>query len=180
MVWISDDGLHRGQALRLEGTEPLPPSARDGRRVDGIAEDSQREIHMPVQGPMPSSATLVWRGICNCGWRGKLLWLEAGLADANDTGSTGSGTSEASRSIDDGIHEEWRDHLPAPGLNAAAALAALEMTADEYRQARRHLETKVAEARAAGASWAQIGPAAGISRKAAYKRWGYQSGMHSP
>lgn len=182
MVWISGDGRHRGQALRLEAIDRLPAPAREGMRINSI-KYSEREIYTTVQGLMPGTAMLMWRGICNCGWRGSLWGLEAALTDANVIPTIDTGTSEDAsrtwRSIEDGIHEEWRAHLPAPASKAAAALAALERAALQYRQARQRLETAVAMARAAGASWAQIGQAVGISRKAAYKRWGYEPGPAS-
>lgn len=54
------------------------------------------------------------------------------------------------------------------------ALEALERSSAGVRAAQLRLEDAVLAARAAGASWAQIGDAAGVSRQAAHERWGHQ------
>lgn len=51
------------------------------------------------------------------------------------------------------------------------ALAGVGNAAGVVARGRDQLETAVAEARAAGASWTQIGKAAGISRQSARERW---------
>ena len=43
--------------------------------------------------------------------------------------------------------------------------------AREYTQAGHRLDKTVAAAKAAGASWADIGRAVGISRQSAHERW---------
>jgi hypothetical protein len=79
--------------------------------------------------------------------------------------------ANASRKIEDAIHDEWRAHLPLRDPVAAAALAAVEAAARENEQASERLNSAVADARAAGASWAKVGETAGCSRQSAYKRW---------
>ncbi len=54
------------------------------------------------------------------------------------------------------------------------ALRSLERSSADLRSAQRRLEDAVLAARDAGASWAQIGDAAGMSRQAAHERWGHQ------
>ena len=54
------------------------------------------------------------------------------------------------------------------------ALQALERSSADIRAAQLRLEEAVLAARAAGASWAQIGDATGMSRQAAHERWGHQ------
>lgn len=52
----------------------------------------------------------------------------------------------------------------------------LEMVArisSEIAQAHQQLEHAVRDARADGATWAQIGLAAGVTRQAAHERWGH-------
>ncbi|MBT2586464.1 hypothetical protein [Arthrobacter sp. ISL-95] len=63
------------------------------------------------------------------------------------------------------IHEEWHAHI-AP----SEAILGVE-AAKERRQAGHRLDRTVAAAKAAGASWTDIGRAAGISRQAAHERW---------
>ena len=54
------------------------------------------------------------------------------------------------------------------------ALQVLERSSADIRAAQLRLEEAVLAARAAGASWAQIGDATGMSRQAAHERWGHQ------
>lgn len=51
------------------------------------------------------------------------------------------------------------------------ALAGIGNAAAVVTRGRDALETAVAEARAAGASWTEVGKAAGISRQAAREKW---------
>ncbi len=53
------------------------------------------------------------------------------------------------------------------------ALTALSAASAELRQAEDDLTQAVVQARRAGASWATIGQAIGISRQAAHERWGH-------
>ncbi|HML52029.1 MAG TPA: hypothetical protein PKD84_11590 [Propionicimonas sp.] len=53
------------------------------------------------------------------------------------------------------------------------ALEALSGASGELRQAEANLDHAVVQARRAGASWASIGQAIGISRQAAHERWGH-------
>jgi len=55
-----------------------------------------------------------------------------------------------------------------------AALREVERSCDELRAAQQRLEDAVLAARAAGATWAQVGDATGMSRQAAHERWGHQ------
>ena len=67
---------------------------------------------------------------------------------------------------EDAIHEEWKAHI-AP----SEAILGVEAAAREYAQAGQRLDKTVAAAKAAGASWADIGRAVGISRQSAHERW---------
>ena len=64
---------------------------------------------------------------------------------------------------------------PLPGTH----LAHLERTAMTARHADSALTAAAVEARQAGASWAQIGQAVGITRQAAQQRWG-AAHQHQP
>lgn len=63
---------------------------------------------------------------------------------------------------------------PASRVPLDATLQALERSSTQVRVAQQRLEDAVLAARAAGATWAQIGDAAGVSRQAAHERWGHQ------
>ncbi|MGO4591029.1 hypothetical protein [Paenarthrobacter sp. 2TAF44] len=68
--------------------------------------------------------------------------------------------------MEDAVQEEWLAHI-AP----SEAILGVEAAAKEHRQAGHRLDKTVAASNAAGASWADIGRAAGISRQAAHERW---------
>ena len=55
--------------------------------------------------------------------------------------------------------------------HGSEALLGVEAAAREYNQAGHRLDKTVAAAKAAGASWADIGRAVGISRQSAHERW---------
>mgnify|MGYP000890673426 CR=1 FL=1 len=55
-----------------------------------------------------------------------------------------------------------------------AALESLAGSTTQVRTAQLRLEDAVLAAREAGASWAQVGDATGMSRQAAHARWGHQ------
>ncbi len=74
--------------------------------------------------------------------------------------------AHASSEVEIAIHEGWKAHL-AP----LDAVAGLETAAREYNQAGHRLDKTVAAAKAAGATWADIGRAVGISRQSAHERW---------
>jgi hypothetical protein len=65
---------------------------------------------------------------------------------------------------------------PVPG----AALARLDQAASASREADSILTDAALATRRAGASWAQIGQAAGITRQAAQQRWGTPHHAHPP
>ncbi|MDE8670984.1 hypothetical protein PY310_20695 [Pseudarthrobacter sp. H3Y2-7] len=74
--------------------------------------------------------------------------------------------ANASSEVEDAIQDEWNAHI-AP----SEAILGVEAAAREYNQAGRRLDKTVAAAKAARASWADIGRAVGISRQSAHERW---------
>ncbi len=59
---------------------------------------------------------------------------------------------------------------PVPGAELAALIDAARLAADAGRQ----VDNAADAARTAGASWAQIGDALGLTRQAAQQRWGHR------
>lgn len=59
------------------------------------------------------------------------------------------------------------------GTDRDSAVAAVARTAAEIEDAQARLEVAVRAARAAGATWAQVGQAMGVTRQAAHERWGH-------
>ncbi|MET3937083.1 hypothetical protein [Arthrobacter sp. OAP107] len=71
-------------------------------------------------------------------------------------------SAHAPEPVDDAIGDEWLEHVAPLGVVAAAR---------NYTQAERRLDKTLAAAKAAGATWADICRAAGITCQAAHERW---------
>ena len=111
-----------------------------------------------------------WRGACTCGWQGE-LWqrvltaADADLAARKEYVPVGE-FADVSGEVEDAVQEEWLVHI-AP----FEAILGVEAAARAHRRAGHRLDKAVAAAKAAAASWTDIGRAAGISRQAAHERW---------
>ncbi|WP_458782336.1 hypothetical protein [Arthrobacter sp. D3-16] len=131
---------------------------------------NKRDKLMPAYEVIPDEEMIGWRGACGCGWQGELWKRVASPADADfsrrrDYISSG-GFADASREVGDAIHEEWKAHI-----SPSEAILGVQAAAREHSQAGQRLDKTVAAAKAAGASWADIGRAVGISRQSAHERW---------
>jgi hypothetical protein len=160
--------------LRMSGHLPLP-AAKERLPMRHPPATSGMSTY-PSRTRCRTEKIIGWRGACTCGWMGSLWERDANPADADSEGGRDriclDAVANASRKIEDAIHDEWRAHLPLRRYPvASAALAAVEAAAREYEQASERLNSAVADARAAGASWAKVGEAAGCSRQSVYKRW---------
>ena len=121
------------------------------RRYDG----SER---LDVVVPWDQVAT--WRVTCECGWTGE---QRPALADVKHDGSR-----DCPEDVEERIFAPaWEAHV-AP----FAALADLEQLVDQLRDIETSIENKVRLARNGGASWTQVGRAAGLSKQGAQQRWG--------
>lgn len=124
---------------------------------------------MPDYEVVPDREIFGWRGACTCGWRGE-LWervsspTEADFSRRRDYLSPDD-FAHASNEVEDAIDDEWKTHL-APLEEVAGVKAAAR-----DNQAGHRLDKTVAAAKAAGASWTDIGRAVGISRQSAHERW---------
>ncbi|UYY83716.1 hypothetical protein OIT41_20430 (plasmid) [Arthrobacter sp. YA7-1] len=119
---------------------------------------------------VPDAEVIGWRGACTCGWRG-MMWIRVGSAVEEDLPRRrayipSSGFSDPSASVEEAIEGEWRAHvMPLKLVDEVRAAAR------EYASAGERLTDSVAEAKAGGATWAEIGAAVGITRQAAQERW---------
>ena len=137
----------------------------------GSPETTNRQGNSPPDEEIvPHDLIMSWRGACTCGWQGE-LWQrvltpeEADFASRREYCPLGGGAYVSER-VEDAVQDEWMIHI-AP----SEAILGVEAAAREYRQAGHRLDKTVAAAKAAGASWTDIGHAAGISRQAAHERW---------
>lgn len=171
MGWVSNDYEHEGWAAAVASDGRLSASSsREGMLMQGITGRYQQDKMLPDYEVVPDREIIGWRGSCDCGWRGE-LWARVTSPAAADLSQRRDYVSpndfaNASGTVEDAIHEEWKAHL-AP----LEAVAGVEAAAREYTQAGHRLDKTVAAAKAAGASWTDIGRAVGISRQSAHERW---------
>lgn len=172
MGWTSNDFKHEGWVAEIAPDGRLSGSSTGaGILFHGITGNYQPagEFH-PDEEIVPHDLIMNWRGTCTCGWQGK-LWQrvltpeEADFASRREYCPAGGGAYVSER-VEDAVQDEWMIHI-AP----SEAILGVEAAAREYRQAGHRLDKTVAAAKAAGASWTDIGHAAGISRQAANERW---------
>lgn len=171
MGWVSNDNEHEGWAApvapdgRLSGS-----STSEGMLVQGITGRYKPDRMMPDYEVVPDREIIGWRGACQCGWQGELWERVTSPSDADFSQHQDYLASDefahASTEVEDAIHDEWKTHL-AP----LEAVAGVKAASREYNQAGHRLDKTVAAAKAAGASWADIGRAVGISRQSAHERW---------
>lgn len=171
MGWELDDRSHEGWAACVAPDGRLSArSSVEGMLVPGVTGDFPRDPLMPDHEVVPDAEIIGWRGACSCGWQGELWKRVTALAaaDFNKRREYASltGPANPSRRVEEAIRDEWRTHT-AP----AVATSGVEAAAREYVQAGIRLDKTVAAAKAAGATWAEIGKAVGISRQAAHERW---------
>ncbi|WP_072713667.1 hypothetical protein [Rhodococcus rhodnii] len=157
MGWMTERGDHAGWAAAV---------TPDGR---GSVGSTQGHMLLPDGEQIADNLVVGWRAQCECGWVGP-LWTRATDSRATDVREHQVFDTEGGDptvEVEDLIHAEWKVHVaPLESLSAVATAAA------DARQSRSRLDGVVAEARALGASWADIGRAAGISRQSAHERWG--------
>lgn len=171
MGWISTDNEHEGWAACVAPDGRLSASSSaEGMLFRGISGHYKPDKMMPDYDVIPDDEIVGWRGQCSCGWQGD-RWervTEPTAADFNHRRDyvAPDDSAHASLQVEDAIHNEWKAHI-AP----SEALLGLEAAAREYNRAGQRLAKTVAAAKAAGASWADIGRAVGISRQSAHERW---------
>jgi hypothetical protein len=138
--------------------------------VKGITGRYKPDKMLPDYEVVPDREIVSWRGACECGWQGE-LWERVTSSAAADLSRrrdylSPDNFAQASNEVGNTIHDEWKAHL-AP----LDAVAGVEAAAREYNRAGHRLDKTVAAAKSAGASWADIGRAVGISRQSAHERW---------
>lgn len=172
MGWTSNDYDHEGWVAFVAPDGRLSGSSTGaGVLFHGITGEYPPAGELdPDQEIVLDDLIMSWRGACTCGWQGE-LWhrvdspAEADIATRKEYVPLGD-AADVSGEVEDAIQQEWHVHI-AP----FEAILGVEAAAREHRQAAHRLDKTVSAAKAAGASWADIGRAAGISRQAAHERW---------
>jgi hypothetical protein len=178
MGWVSTDNEHEGWAACVAPDGRLSAASSAERILfPGISGRYQPDKMMPDHDVVPDNEIKGWRGQCSCGWQGDRWERVTSPADADFSHRRDyvapDDSAHASPKVEDAIHNEWKAHIAPP-----EALRGLEAAAREYNRAGRRLAKTVAAAKAAGASWADIGRAVGISRQSAHERWADKPAPH--
>lgn len=152
----TDDGRHEGWVALLFA---------DGERASGTSgrgvivwpdDDIKREEIRPF------ADVIAWQPQCECGWRG----VRRLLADERDE-NIDRKYNEPTEAREDELMAEWERHI-APEVRTAR----VSDLADRLADVQHDLSAAVAEARAAGASWGDLGRALGMTRQGAQQRYG--------
>lgn len=122
---------------------------REVRRYEGSA-------HLEVVVPWDQVA--FWRVTCACGWTG---------VEVPASGPAGGSRDCPEQIQEQALQPDWAAHV-AP----YTALSDLERLVDQLSDIESHIADTAGLARAGGASWSQIGRAAGLSKQGAQQRWG--------
>lgn len=163
MGWTDNEGNHEGYtAARYPGGLIGGGTWANGGPVARTElPDGTLDYHADSI-PVDAATVEGWFAHCDdCGWKGPFHPVSA----ENPADKYG----EPPGALDEVIRLEWRAHLPAPSLYEVRALAA------EARAVQDRLAAAVAHARAEGATWADVGDAAGMTRQSAHERWGKQA-----
>jgi hypothetical protein len=113
---------------------------------------------------VPWDQVVTWRLTCQCGWAGS----ERPAQVAPVLPDRRLRDYDAFPEIEDAFAAEWSAHI-----EPFAALHDLEQLLDELRDLETRIEDKVQLARRSGASWSEVGRAAGLSRQGAQQRWSH-------
>lgn len=160
MSWATSDGKHEGWI----GSE-VP-----GGRIATGSTAGYQILFNRVTGEetrIPNAEVTAWVLMCECGWRGT-RWERVADPEAENRQAHRPYDADGYEPgwVEDEGHREWQAHI--------APFEALDVVRDAtsaVRDAQRRLDTAVNAARAAGASWLDIGNAADMSRQAAHQRW---------
>jgi hypothetical protein len=169
--WDLGDSIHEGWAAQVVPDGRLSASSSgEGVLVQGVTGRYRRDELMRDYEIVPDAEVVGWRGACTCGWQG-VMWTRVGSAAEENLARRrayipASGFSDPSARVEEAIEEEWRAHATPVTL-----VADVRAAAREYAKAGERLTASVAAAKVAGATWAEIGAAVGITRQAAHERW---------
>lgn len=179
MSWQTDDGKHEGWVAATFADGALgsgwgaPTAAQLGRQVRAedhgvtVARIGDRYLPVAEWQYRPEAEVTGWVTACECGWRGE-PWTRVTAPDDQDLAARRvySPDVDGPQGFHDAGHAEWKEHIgPHEILTEIATLS------HEHAEVGRRLAETVARARAGGASWAEVGSAAGMTRQSAHERW---------
>jgi hypothetical protein len=170
VVFPGGDNLTHGltsaqvEADRARGWEVCDRVLGRGDKPAGEADDLSQIYHEVVA---PWSAVKTWQGGCECGWRGNRVDAWDVEHPAWTDGAGREYPAHSTRDCPEEIAERLREHWITEHVDRLDGLGRLTRLIVE----RRHLDVEIDEAAAAaiasGASWAELGRAADMSRQGA-------------
>lgn len=163
----TDDGKHEGYVAHWFADDRWSSTwSSGGYLISDRADGSMLPIEEWI--PRPPAEVIGWRPMCGCGWRGSFWTRVDSPAEEDISRQRGYGSEfgDPSGELEDAAMREWERHI-AP----SQAAYPVELAAREFYDAQDRLNDAVRQARAGGASWTDIGDAAGMSRQSAHQRW---------
>lgn len=180
MGWIIDrDGLrdHEGHAAFVVADGRTTGSSTGNGVLIRRPDSDGRAAAAHAAGRIPDNDELYelvpwgdvvgWQTKCECGWTGKRWERSMTLPGKYGGNDPDDAVLPDGETVEARAMQDWDSHIgPLDQLGAVSDAAA------EMENARRRLDQAVREARVGGASWADIGRAAGMTRQSAHERWG--------
>jgi len=166
MTWTNDDGGHEGWAGALFADDWVGGSWVNGGVEASWAPDGT--FRWKERSWRPDSEVIGWVPACECGWRGEKVTRVAdpALADLAKRMAYSKDAFCPEVVEDELIHPQWMAHV-----NALSWQSTLQEAHAQHRRTADALDAAVAQARAVGASWADIGRVVGMTRQSANERW---------
>lgn len=168
MGWMSDKHEHEGWVANVLADGRVSASSTGGGVIVHDLTDDDRRAGYEVRRwdgsdyidvVVPWEQVVTWRVTCTCGWTGS---ERTAVTDAR------YGTRDCPEVLEDGLfRSEWRDHV-----EPFEALADLEGLVVDLHKIEARIDAKVKLARSGGASWSEVGRAAGLTKQGAQQRWG--------
>lgn len=168
MVWFNKDGEHEGASVPLFADGAVGSGWRHGGVLVTCLGDGTK-LAVEEWQSRPESGVIGWLPVCSCGWRGtpatrvptaqehdparrQIFCLKYHLDEVAENALM--------------FYDEWKAHIEPFDL-----LAEVKEAAVRHDEASRDLDEAVRAAMAAGASWADVERAAGVTSRHARERW---------
>lgn len=170
MGWIRDGAYdHEGWVANVLDDGRMTGTTTSGGVVARDVTEADRaagyvvERYGQEEAVVPWERVALWRVTCECGWTGSDRPVQLTTSESGAV----SGHSDSHPEIEEAFAKEWSEHV-APFV----ALYDLEQLIEQNRDLELRIEQAVRLARSNGASWSQVGRAAGYSKQGAQQRWG--------
>ncbi len=173
-----DDGPRDGDRVRLTYSDDCTAEGmwQDGAVIGGdgiVPAETGGAVHCEaideVEEWRPDAEVVGWVAGCTCGWRGS-PWARVTAWELADTAArrlaVAGPWADLEAADETRVMREWRRHIAG-----WQALEDVEEAAARHAAATRALDGAVHTAVAAGASWADVGRATGLTGRAAIERW---------